>query len=66
MRTRRESLTSKFCSWAKNRLRCDSDIRSGEIKPLLARTYPLSEIRRAQTDFMAKGFFGNLVVLPGT
>ena len=41
-------------------------IRSGKIRPLLARTYPLSEIRQAQTDFMAKGFFGNLVVLPGT
>ena len=41
-------------------------IRSGKIKPLLARTYPLSEIKQAQTDFMAKEFFGNLVVLPGT
>ncbi len=41
-------------------------VRSGKVRPLLARTYPLSEIRQAQTDFMAKGFFGNLVVLPGT
>jgi len=40
-------------------------IRAGKIRPLLAATYPLSEIRRAQSDFMAKGFFGNLVVLPG-
>ncbi len=40
-------------------------VRSGRVKPILARTYPLSEIRQAQSDFMAKGFFGNLVVLPG-
>ena len=36
----------------------------GHLKPLVHATYPLTEIHRAQTDFMAKGFFGNLVVVP--
>src|SRR5918993_1561036 len=39
-------------------------IASGRIKPLLARTYPLSDIRQAQRDFMNKNFFGKLVVIP--
>ena len=34
------------------------------IRPLVARTYPLAEIKRAQDDFKAKTFFGKLVVLP--
>ena len=41
-----------------------SYIVSGTIRPLLAATYPLAEIRRAQQDFMAKKFFGKLVILP--
>jgi NADPH:quinone reductase-like Zn-dependent oxidoreductase len=41
-------------------------IRAGRIRPLLARTYALSEIKQAQADFVAKDFFGNLVVLPGS
>ena len=39
-------------------------IASGRVKPLLARTYPLSDIRRAQRDFMNKNFFGKLVLIP--
>lgn len=39
-------------------------IASGRIKPLLARTYPLSDIRQAQRDFMNKNFFGKLVLIP--
>ena len=39
-------------------------IVSGAIKPLLARTYPLAEIRRAQRDFVEKAFFGKLVIVP--
>jgi len=39
-------------------------IASGRVKPLLARTYPLSDIRRAQRDFMNKDFFGKLVLIP--
>jgi NADPH:quinone reductase-like Zn-dependent oxidoreductase len=39
-------------------------IERGEIKPLLARTYPLSEIAQAQADFMRKQHVGKLVLLP--
>ena len=35
---------------------------SEKIKPLLAGTYPLEDIARAQTDFVGKGFIGKLVV----
>ena len=41
-----------------------SYIERGEIRPVVARTYPLSEIRRAQEDFLAKGFVGKLVLIP--
>jgi len=41
-----------------------SCIQVGKIKPLLARTYPLSKIREAQEDFKKKGFFGKLVLVP--
>ena len=39
-------------------------IEEGKIKPLLAGVYRLSDFHRAQTDFMAKGFVGKLVVVP--
>ena len=39
-------------------------VTAGEVKPLLAGVYPLSEIGRAQDDFRAKGFFGKLVLVP--
>lgn len=39
-------------------------IQDGKIKPLLAGTYPLSEIRQAQEDFKKKNFFGKLVLVP--
>lgn len=39
-------------------------IEVGAIKPLLGGTYRLSDFHRAQTEFMAKGFVGNLVVVP--
>ena len=38
---------------------------SGRVKPILAGTYALSDIRQAQRDFMSKNFFGKLVVIPG-
>ena len=41
-----------------------SYIKDGKIKPLLAGTYKLSDIHRAQTDFMEKHFFGKLVLVP--
>ena len=39
-------------------------IERGEIRPLVARTYPLADIRQAQQDFMAKAFTGKLVLIP--
>jgi len=40
-------------------------IESGGIKAVVARTYPLSRVREAQTDFAAKGHVGKLVLVPG-
>ena len=39
-------------------------IEAGAIKPVLAATYPLSELREAQTAFIAKEHTGNIVVVP--
>jgi NADPH:quinone reductase-like Zn-dependent oxidoreductase len=37
-------------------------IQANALKPLLAGTYPLAELRQAQQDFLAKAFVGKLVV----
>ena len=39
-----------------------SHIESGQIRPLLAETYPLQELRLAQEAFMRKQHVGNIVV----
>ncbi len=39
-------------------------IERGEIRPVLAATYPLRDLHAAQTDFIAKRHTGNIVVLP--
>ncbi len=39
-------------------------IEAGEIKPLLAATYPLAELRTAQQVFIDKVHVGNIVVVP--
>lgn len=39
-------------------------IERNAIKPLLAATYPLADIKRAQQDFLAKKYVGKLVLLP--
>lgn len=39
-------------------------IEQGEIRPVVAGTYPLNEIRTAQEAFLSKGFVGKLVLLP--
>jgi NADPH:quinone reductase-like Zn-dependent oxidoreductase len=39
-------------------------IERGEIKPLLAATYPLADLHAAQTAFIAKKHTGNIVVTP--
>lgn len=37
--------------------------RTGRLRPLLAGEYPLPDLPRAQADFIAKRFFGKLVVV---
>jgi NADPH:quinone reductase-like Zn-dependent oxidoreductase len=39
-------------------------IEDERIRPLLSGTYPLSRFHDAQTAFMAKGYVGNIVVVP--
>lgn len=39
-------------------------IERGEVKPLLARTYPLADLHAAQTAFIEKTHVGNIVVVP--
>ncbi len=39
-------------------------IENGEIKPALAATYPLADLREAQAAFIAKAHTGNIVVIP--
>ena len=41
-----------------------SYIEQGEIKPLLAKVYPLEKIAEAQSEFMEKKHFGNFVLVP--
>jgi NADPH:quinone reductase-like Zn-dependent oxidoreductase len=40
-------------------------VERGEIRPVVARTYPLREIVQAQRDFVAKRFVGKLVLIVG-
>ena len=39
-------------------------IEAGEIRPLVAKTYPLAEIAKAQEAFSRKDFVGNFVLIP--
>ena len=39
-------------------------IENNKIKPLLAKSYPLKEIKQAQLDFLSKNFTGKLVLVP--
>jgi NADPH:quinone reductase-like Zn-dependent oxidoreductase len=39
-------------------------IEQGEIKPLVAETFPLADIRSAQEAFLSKRFVGKLVLVP--
>jgi len=39
-------------------------IQRGEVRPLLAATYPLQELRTAQQAFIDKNHTGNIVVIP--
>lgn len=39
-------------------------LNEGKLKPLVSKTYPLSEIHQAQEDFIAKKYPGKLVLIP--
>jgi NADPH:quinone reductase-like Zn-dependent oxidoreductase len=39
-------------------------IEAGEIKPLVAKTFPLEDIALAQQEFLKKTHFGNFVLIP--
>ena len=39
-------------------------IERGEIKPVLAKTYPLSDLKQAQQTFIDKKHIGNIAVIP--
>lgn len=39
-------------------------IETGEIRSVVAKTYPLADIAKAQTDFLAKKHTGKLVLIP--
>ena len=39
-------------------------IEAGQIKPILAKTFPLADIVQAQTEFMEKAHVGNFVLIP--
>ena len=39
-------------------------IERGEIRPVVAKTYPLADIAAAQKDFLSKKFMGKLVLIP--
>ncbi len=41
-----------------------SYVEAGEIRPLVAGTYPLAEIAAAQEEFLAKRYVGKLVLIP--
>ena len=39
-------------------------VNAGQLRPLIAKTYPMREIHRAQQDFMTKARPGKLVLIP--
>jgi NADPH:quinone reductase-like Zn-dependent oxidoreductase len=41
-----------------------SYIEGGELRPLLAKTYPLNQVAEAQQDFLQKNHVGNFVLIP--
>ncbi len=41
-----------------------SYIENGEIRPLLAKKFPISQIKKAQEEFLNKKHLGNFIILP--
>lgn len=61
-----KDLTFFGCTWQEDAVfeNLIGYIERGEIRPVVAKTYRLSDIREAQQDFLAKTFTGKLVLLP--
>lgn len=39
-------------------------VNAGQLRPLVSKTYPMTEIKAAQADFQSKRYVGKLVLLP--
>ena len=39
-------------------------VERNEIRPLVAKTYPLQDIKKAKKDFLSKKYTGKLVIIP--
>ncbi len=59
-------LTLYGCSFTSNAVFTDliTLVNSGQLRPLVSKTYPLSEIGKAQEDFYAKTFPGKIILIP--
>jgi alcohol dehydrogenase len=59
-------LTIYGCSFTSHAVFSDliALVNGGQVKPLVSKTYPLSEIGKAQEDFSAKKFPGKIVLIP--
>ena len=59
-------LTLYGCTYTPREVFADliARVNAGEIRPLISRTYPLSDIRLAQADFATKRYPGKLVLIP--
>ncbi|AXI49302.1 alcohol dehydrogenase (plasmid) [Sulfitobacter sp. SK012] len=61
-----KDLTLFGCTFQEDEIFADliSYIEAGDIRPVVAKSYPLAEIARAQEDFLAKKHTGKLVLIP--
>jgi NADPH:quinone reductase-like Zn-dependent oxidoreductase len=61
-----KDLTLRGCTFQDSRVfeNLIGYIERNEIKPLVAKTYPLEEIVQAQKDFLSKEYVGKLVLIP--
>ena len=61
-----KDLTLRGCTFQDSRVfeNLIGYIERNEIKPLVAKTYPLEEIVQAQKDFLSKEYIGKLVLIP--
>lgn len=59
-----KDLTLMGCTFQEDEVFSDliSYIEAGEIRPVVAKTFPLKEIQQAQEEFLSKRFIGKLVL----